>query len=360
MAKFDVKAERVILSRLARQFGGIQPFTVLDTKGGEWQERKRQWVRLGIKSELGRGENLVIEDPNLNDVDLYRHRSGAKKAKSLNIGTHPYDSYGCKKRKIAEEKAKLNGLTFRSTGFCAEVFSDRGGGTSIFDPTLCEITYHWFCPAGGAILDPFAGGSVRGVVAAVKGYRYIGVDLRQEQLDANIGQWKSINERHGPFPYPPRWVLGDATELRPKELGVRGVDLVFTCPPYGDLEVYSNDPKDLSTMAPDEFDEAYATAIRRAYQCLRVGGFACFVVADYRDKQGFYRCLPELTVQAALSAGFKKYNEAILLNAIGSLPVRTGKQFKASRKLGKCHQNVLVFFKGTDPKGAAKRINKGG
>jgi len=32
-------------------------------------------------------------------------------------------------------------------------------GTSIFDPVLCEIAYRWFCPQGGTVLDPFAGGS---------------------------------------------------------------------------------------------------------------------------------------------------------------------------------------------------------
>jgi hypothetical protein len=30
---------------------------------------------------------------------------------------------------------------------------------------LCEIAYRWFSPPGGLILDPFAGGSVRGIVA---------------------------------------------------------------------------------------------------------------------------------------------------------------------------------------------------
>jgi hypothetical protein len=44
------------------------------------------------------------------------------------------------------------------------------------------------------------------------------------------------------------------------------------------------------------------------------------------------------------------------VTAVGSLPVRTGKQFKASRKLGKTHQNLLVFVKG-DPKKAAAACN---
>ena len=32
----------------------LPPFSVLDTRQGYWQERKRQWIGLGIKSEVGR------------------------------------------------------------------------------------------------------------------------------------------------------------------------------------------------------------------------------------------------------------------------------------------------------------------
>ena len=43
---------------LARSFA-YPPFSVLSARDGWWQERKRQWLALGIKSELGRPENLV-------------------------------------------------------------------------------------------------------------------------------------------------------------------------------------------------------------------------------------------------------------------------------------------------------------
>ncbi|MCX7178006.1 MAG: hypothetical protein NTX56_04285 [Proteobacteria bacterium] len=37
----------------------MPPFSVLNARDGIWQERKRQWLALGIKSELGRGEDLM-------------------------------------------------------------------------------------------------------------------------------------------------------------------------------------------------------------------------------------------------------------------------------------------------------------
>ena len=35
------------------------PFSVLNARGGWWQERKAAWLALGIQSELGRGDNML-------------------------------------------------------------------------------------------------------------------------------------------------------------------------------------------------------------------------------------------------------------------------------------------------------------
>lgn len=90
---------------------------------------------------------------------------------------------------------------------------------------------------------------------------------------------------------------------------------------------------------------------------LKKDRFACFVVGEVRDKKGNYYNFVGDTVQAFKEAGVNYYNEAILITAVGSLPIRAGKQFSASRKLGKTHQNVLVFVKG-DGKKAAQACGK--
>lgn len=114
------------------------PFSVLDARQGYWQERKRYWIGMGIRSELGREAEAMNMQP------------------ALQRGT---------------------------------------SGTSIFDPVICELAYRWFCPPGGHVLDPFAGGSVRGVVAGLLGYQYTGIDLRKEQVEANREQWREISAR---------------------------------------------------------------------------------------------------------------------------------------------------------------------
>jgi DNA modification methylase len=218
----------------------------------------------------------------------------------------------------------------------------EASGTSIFDPVLCELAYTWFAPLTGAVLDPFAGGSVRGIVAACLGRKYTGVDLRPEQVQANEAQAAEIVPHN-----PPTWIVGDSQDAMP----AGPFDFVFSCPPYYDLEIYSDDPADLSNMEYTAFLAAYRSIIAQAVARLADNRFACFVVGDVRDKKGMYRNFVSETIAAFQDAGAVLYNEAILVTAVGSLPIRVGKQFSSGRKLGKTHQNVLVFVKG-DPRKA--------
>ena len=41
----------------------IAPFSVIHGNKGDWLDRKRKWIDLGIKSEIGRGEKLVYSMP---------------------------------------------------------------------------------------------------------------------------------------------------------------------------------------------------------------------------------------------------------------------------------------------------------
>lgn len=244
-------------------------------------------------------------------------------SKSLNINTQEWVT-----QKIAE--GDIEG------GMAAEQ-----SGTSIFDPVLTELAYTWFTAPGAHVLDPFAGGSVRGIVAAYLGRQYTGVDLRAEQIAANHEQAQRIVPDN-----MPTWIAGDSNT----DLPAGPFDFVFSCPPYADLEVYSDDPADISTMAYPEFLEVYRSIIAQAIERLHDNRFACFVVGDIRDKKGHYRNFVSDTIAAFQDAGAMLYNEAILVTAVGSLPIRVGKQFESGRKLGKTHQNVLIFIKGDSRK----------
>lgn len=582
---------------LADRFG-VPPFDVLDARQGYWRDRKRSWLRLGIKSEIGRGDRLAFKGIERADPQYYQKKTAVE--------------------------ARI-GHTLTSKEFFDHHYEPPtegpGTGTSIFDPVLCELVYRWFTPPGGTVLDPFAGGSVRGIVAAATGRRYHGVDLRPDQVDANRLQARQLltgdttaatvevgavddpaamtpiethggylvkrddmfrvggsrggkvrtclalmtqpdvagvvtaGSRHSPqvnivatianhlglpcrvhvpsgdttpelaaaaaagaeviqhspgynnviikrarddasalgwlnipfgmecaeavrqtarqtgnlatvtparivvpvgsgmslagvlvgladrgdttpvvgvvvgaepterldafaprgwrdmvtlvestydyaehYPAPylgdldldpvyeakclphlqsgdllwivgrretaggraaaivdnpplPEWTCGDSAVVVPR-LPAESFDLVFTCPPYYDLETYGDDPADLSTMTYDDFDHTYERIIAASAAALRPDRFMVVVTGDARDKHGTLHDLRGETIRAATRAGLRYVNGAVLVTPVGSAAVTAARAFVGTRTLGRVHQDVLAFVKG-DRKAAA-------
>lgn len=571
---------------LAKQFL-VPPLSVLDARKGWWINRKKAWISLGIQSELGRG----------NEGD------GTKHGLVLSNGAQPFRVYQAKARYETAVGHKVSWDEF----YAAYPDAAVQPGTSIFDPVLTELVYRWFCPPGGVVLDPFAGGSVRGIVACKLGRQYVGVDLSERQVEANRRQaevlckapeiiiddpealtpvqkvgdlwvkrddlfsvagvrggkartcwalakgaaglvtagsrqspqvnivahiarelgvpcrvhtptgelspevrqaqecgaevvqhkagynnviiararedaqrlgwteipfgmeckeavaqtrrqvanlpaeakrlvipvgsgmslagvlwglhdhninipvlgvcvgadptkrldkyappdWREmVTLKKSPLDYHkaapdtslgdivldeiyeakclpflepgdclwvvgirataaidqqrPTWIVGDSRNITSLAEGVEA-DLVFSCPPYADLEVYSDDPADLSTLPYEDFRRDYAAIIAETCKMLKPNRFACFVVGEVRDKRGHYRNFVGDTIQAFRDAGLEYYNEAILVTMIGSYSVLARRPFEATRKLRKTHQNVLIFVKG-DAKKATEAI----
>lgn len=331
----------------------VPPFTVLDARQGWWRDRKRAWLDRGIKSELGRGDApgstlMPAGDLPSKAADLVTDPEAKAKRRGKKPTATSYASQSSLNDIMGTGRHKGLGATPAALGDAGAALDGMTTGTSVFDPVLCELAYRWFCPPGGHVLDPFAGGSVRGLVAAWLGRTYTGHDLSARQLEANRQQAVDLL---GDLPHPV-WVHGDSRRLE-ASLGAVGqcdlADMVFTCPPYADLEVYSDDPADLSTMPYDEFVAGYRDALAQAVAMLKPDRFAAIVVGEVRGPgPGYYRNFVGDTVEAMRAAGAEYYNECILVTPVGSLPIRAGRQFAAGRKMGKTHQNVLVFVKG-DP-----------
>lgn len=264
----------------------VPPFSILDTKTGLWQNRKRAW------------------DEMLGDI--------------------------AETRENALTGGKFNPL-----------MSALGGGVSNFDPVLTEVMYKWFCPVGGSVLDPFAGEQTKAVVASYLGYKYTGVEIRKEQIDTNV----KVLEKAGLNKPEIQYIHADSTKLDYSTVGQH--DLLFTCPPYYDLEVYSKD--DLSALGTyEEFIEQYAKVFKNAVAQIKDNRFVIVVVGEIRDKKtGYYRNFVGDNIKILTDLGLHYYNELILATALASAPLRARNTFK-KRKAVKVHQNVLTFYKG-DP-----------
>jgi hypothetical protein len=344
---------------------GIPPFSVLDARGGAWLKRKRTWLALGIQSELGRiGDATWNITPRgagtgKNSGTTYTENEGRRWRRVITPKVMRVAEQGSLKIRAAEQ-AKRTSLqknnkphgTFNtrdkstSNYYKPSLQNDNGRyGTSVFDPVLCEMMYRWFCPPNGLILDPFAGGSVRGIVASLLDFDYIGIDLSKEQIEANRTQAQTICDPAR----QPRYLWGNSRNIDKLDRNLMS-DFIFSCPPYFNLEQYSNNPQDLSAMSYVDFLIAYRDIITKSCARLRDNRFACFVVSDIRDKNdGNYLRLTNLTTEIFQECGLRLYNECVLITAFGSLAIRVTKQFMSTRKVGKAHQNVLIFLKG-DPR----------
>lgn len=307
MALFNVSKQHVPSNLLKDRFI-VPPFSILDAEQGYWRQRKKNWLSLGIKSELGRGEKLLF------GIDAFDYKSASM----------AYSSYSgnsiINKRKAPQ--------------------------TSIFDPVLCEIAYKWFTCPGDVILDPFAGGSVRGLIAGILGYKYFGVDLRNVQVLANRDQYLEFVNRYKDI-LMPEWYIGNSLDIKNIVPNIK-YNLIFSCPPYYNLEHYSEDFNDLSNKTTyQDFLHEYQLIIQNCVDLLDNDSFAIFVVANIRDKNtGYYYNLVGDTVRAFESCGCNLYNDIVYSNVRGSVPLRSPGQFNNSRKVGKMHQNFLVFYKG--------------
>lgn len=284
---------------------GAPPVSVLDSRQGYWKTRRTAWLNLGIRGWEGRREGLTGS-------------AGPSAFLDHIEGRGPIDER----------------VTWRP-------------GTSTFDPMLTELLVRWYSAPGHKVLDPFAGGSTRGLVTACLDRHYTGVDIRPEQTIANQTQAAELAAT-GTLPdnHTPRWITGDARHTATLAAG-DAYDLLLTCPPYWRAERYSDLPEDLSTAETyDEFLAGYQQTLTSSTQLMTPNAFAAIVTAPIRDNAGYILDLPSDTSGIMTGLGWRTYQQAILVTAIGPAAIRAGRSLETLRKLPAVHQNVTIYHRG--------------
>ncbi len=291
----------------------VPPFSILDSRQGYWLKRKQAWRDImGVISETR--TDVLFKSKSGGVVDYYSKKTEVEKL----LG-----------RSVTNDEFEREYLT-------TEMLND---GSSSFDPVLAEIIFTWFSPKRGKILDPFAGEQVKGIVAGELKMPYSGVDLRQEQVDVN-------NKACAKYP-DVKFYAGDSNNID-TVVPDSDYDLIFTSPPYYDLEIYSK--ADMSALGTyEEFMAQYKNIFTKAVAKLKDNRFVVVKVGEIRAKDtSVYRNFVGDNIMIFKELGLKYWNELILVTMAGTLPIRAPKQFNTSRLIGKSHQNILVFFKG-DP-----------
>lgn len=255
-----------------------------------------------------------------------------------------------KNRRAALTAVSGDGLSGRDEGllYSGKKTAAISGGTSRFDPVLADIMYQWYAPTGGHIYDPFAGGITRGALAHHHHMAYHGVDISDRQVDSNRRQATEMGLSGVTYTH------GDGTQPHQRP---GSVDMVLTCPPYHDLEVYTSAPRDLSKMGWEEHLVGIRRAAEECYTALRNNRFLVWVTGDLRAPTGELRLLPERTALILQEAGFTPVNTHILVNAVGSRYLMARRWWTGTRSAGRLDQRIIVMAKG-DRREATDVVNQ--
>ena len=267
----------------------IPPFSVLDTRQWYWQERKKFWKNIindnWESREKAMWDNLVLDNN--------------------------------------QSKYKESTLNFAPN-------------ISILDPVLSELVNKWFWLEGGNTFDCFAGDTVFWFVSSFLWNNFTWIEIRKQQADLN-------NQRIEKFENS-KYICDDWQNIL-KHLDYNSQDLLFSCPPYFDLEVYSDLENDASNQKNyEDFIKILDNAFTDAIKCLKNDRFAVITIWDLRDKKGFYYWFVDDIKNIFKKNWVLLYNEMILVENVWTLAMRVNKYMK-NRKIWKCHQNVLVFYK---------------
>ena len=252
---------------------------------------------------------------------------------------------------IQDDGTSRGGATSYGKAFVNEgvTINEKNNGTSIMNPVVCELINKWFLPNDGQsynTFDCFAGDTAFGFVSSYLGNSFNGVELRQEQVDFNQ---KRVND----FDLNAHYICDDGQNVA-KRLEPESQDLLFSCPPYFDLEVYSDNPNDASNQGSySDFIGILDNAFTHAVKCLKDNRFATIVVGNIRDKNGNYYNFVGDIINIFEKAGLHFYNDIILQTPVGTGALRARNTMKY-RKVVKIHQNLLVFYKGDNFKNIGK------
>jgi tRNA G10 N-methylase Trm11 len=231
----------------------------------------------------------------------------------------------------------------------------HGEGTSVFphderaspfNSGLARFLLRYYCAPGNRVLDPFAGWGTRAYVASTLGMDYIGFDVAASTVEAvnkALASAKQAGLEGRPRGSAAVW-LGDGCKC--EGLPEESFDAILTSPPYADREIYEDCPREvgyqLSRVDRGYFEMFMRRAFPRWRALLKPGGFAVFVVGDWREDGGYYP-FTHLMTSWGLEAGFRLHDQ-VIHKLSGHMRLGIG-TYAPLKFLPRAHETALVFRK---------------
>lgn len=197
---------------------------------------------------------------------------------------------------------------------------------SHFPQEVASLCLELFLRDCSSIFDPFAGWGERAAYARLYGKQYTGIDINQAAIESARAVYGVSN------------TLGDSMSAP-----IPRFDGLLTCPPYWNLEQYSDAGIDGSpTYRAFLYD--YATILQRCYTAARSGATFCLLVGDWRDNGSYYD-LAHQTRAILYGCGATPIDEVCVSRArISKVKVMLPQAVRLGYTV-KVHETLLVFRK---------------
>ena len=200
-----------------------------------------------------------------------------------------------------------------------------------YSPMRAKAIYEKFCPKDGVIYDFCAGfgGRMLGALSSSKNFTYIGTDPNTETYENLLKEGtyiEEVTERKNSFK-----IYNECAENL--DLKEKSVDFVFSCPPFFDLERYTDEETQsyIRYSNYEEWLECFVRpSIKKCISAMKPEGIYCVDVENFQSK-GKEFLLPLDWIQIAEEEG---------LSLQKTLPIKS-----RSRKRNNWSNNIYIFTK---------------
>lgn len=213
-----------------------------------------------------------------------------------------------------------------------------GAMPSNFRPMNAQALYEAYCPEGGVIFDPSCGfgGRLTGALTSKKNFSYIGTEPNSKTYENLYKLGNAIEE-----------VTGRKNSFRVIKQGSdvfranpEIFDMIFTSPPYFDLEVYIDEPTQCYIKFPNIYDwiDGFVKAtIENSYYMLKHDRYYAINIADFKY-DGKIMNYVDMWQELSVKAGFTYIKDLHL-----QIPKRAGANKKNASEGKK--ERIMLFYK---------------
>jgi DNA modification methylase len=221
-------------------------------------------------------------------------------------------------------------------------FYDDKNTLSEFNPAVAKNIISFWSNDGDIVLDPFSG-RTRAIVSYAMNRSYVGFEVSKDVVNYMYNRFEDIGILNNQN-FNIDIINDDCVNVKNYLDGK--VDLVFSCPPYWNLEKYESCPGQLSdTSEYSVFLKRLKQRSRESADLLKVGGFMCMVVGDFRRRGAYIKFHSDLLSEMEDFKDMELHDVICIQN----IPFHTAAFYfgssKRTKRTAKAHEYLLVWRK---------------